>query len=180
MKRKYQTVDYPPDKFGIIEYSTGEVTNFKNGKLTYVKPTNQVSMNYNNYLLIDTDILKRLQKNGITDVEMGLLVLMSSNLAFNTNVAMNVEGKPHTASSIAEMIGQTQQAVLRKLKKLEERGIIKKTYIPGHKEQGKVYAINPYVMRRGKNFAEFLDKIFFDIAERPEGSIQPLLKDSEG
>ena len=167
MKRKFKNTDYPTDRFGIYDFETEEIKTLKGEKLTASKPTKQVSVSFKNYLYLDTDSLKILKNNGISDFEIGLLLLMCSNLAFNSNVAMNDEGVPHTSKSIAEMLGQTPQAVRRKLRKLEQIGVIKKTNIPGNRDLGKVYLVNPNLIRRGKNFGDFLLRIFTDFV--PEG-----------
>jgi predicted transcriptional regulator len=175
MKRRIKNEDYPTDRFGIYDKETGEPIELDYGKITASKPTKQVSVSSKNYLYLDTDRLKILKGNGIPDFEIGLLVLMCSNLAFNNNVAMNDEGVPHTSSSIAEMLGQTSQAVRRKLRKLEEMGVVKKTNIPGHRDMGKVYLVNPYLIRRGKNFSDFLSQIFTDIVPAVKDAGEPLI-----
>lgn len=175
MKRKFKTEEYPADKYGIFDKETGEPIELDYGKIIASKPTKQVSVSFKNYLYLDTDRLKILKNNSISDFEIGLLLLMCSNLAFNSNIAMTDEGVPHTSKSIAEMLDQTPQAVRRKLRKLEQKGVIKKTNIPGNRDLGKVYLVNPYLIRRGKNFGDFLLRIFTDFIPEGKDTDKPLL-----
>ena len=175
MQRKYQSKDFPVNGWGLYNKETGETMEINTGKITLSTPTQQVMLNSKNYLFLDTDRLQILRKNGISDIEMGLLVLVSGNLAFNSNICMTDEGKPHSCSTIAKMIGQTPQAVNRKLRKLEEMGLIKKTNIPGNRDLGKVYIVNPYLLRRGKNFANYLSNMFTDIILNNKDAEKPLM-----
>lgn len=175
MKRKYKSKDFSVDDWGLYNKETGETMEVNAGKITLSTPTQQVMLSSNNYLYLDTDRLKILRENGISDIETGLLVLVSSNLAFSSNICMTEEGEPHTSLTIAQMLGQTQQSVNRKLKKLQELGLIKKTNVPGNKELGKVYIVNPYLLRRGKNFANYLSNMFTDIILIDKDTEKPLI-----
>jgi len=162
MVNKYKDKVLSADKYALVNKETGEKEEFINGSLIERIPTHQVVFRYKSYLYLDTDRLKVLQSNGITEIDLGLLILLSGNLAFILNVCMNDDGKPYNASSIGQMINQSEQAAKRKLNRLVELGVLAHKKIIGHKELGKVYMINPYFIRRGKDFGEFLSEYFHD------------------
>ena len=175
MKRKYKSEDLDINEWVLVNNKTGETRELKEGKISILSPTKLVKLHSANYFIFDTDRLNLLLEKGLTDIHIGLLALMSSNLEFKFNICLTQDGKPHTSSNIAELLGQTQQAVIRKLKKLQELGIIKKTTIPENKHLGKVYMVNPYLLRKGKDFSVFLSQIFYDIVPEVKDSGEPLL-----
>ena len=175
MKRKSKTDNFDVEEWVLMNPKTGEMREFEEGKISVIRPTKLVTLHSENYFIIDTDRLNILRKQGLKDIHIGLLVLMSANLGYKLNICLTQDGKPHTSSTIAELLGQTQQAVIRKLKKLQELKIIKKTTISDNKHLGKVYIVNPYLLRKGKDFSIFLSLIFTDFLVEVKDSGEPLL-----
>jgi predicted transcriptional regulator len=73
------------------------------------------------------------------------------------------DDKPHTADSIAKMIGTTQQSVKLKLKSLEKIGAIHHGIMKENKRLGKVYIVNPHIIRKGHKMKQSLGTTFDEI-----------------
>ena len=166
MDTNFKQTDYNIGEWALINKETSEIRELKKGKITAITPTGQVRVNSKSYVFLDTERLKILRENGMTDGELGMLVLMSVNLSFVNNICMQDDNSPHTSSSISQLMGQTQQAVQRKLKRLFDLGVLVKGKLPMQKHLGTVYMLNPYFIRRGKNFSSHLSTIFNDIVKK--------------
>ncbi len=162
MQVNYKLNDYNIEQWALINKETSEIMNLKKGKITVIAPTGQVRVNSKSYVYLDTERLKVLRENGMTDIELGMLVLMTANLSFESNICMKDDKQPHTSLSISQMMGQTQQAVLKKLKRLIDLGVLVKGTFANMKHLGTVYLVNPHFIRRGKNFSGHLSNIFND------------------
>lgn len=165
MEKKYKQRVLPSDKYEIVDKETGEIEDLKTGYMIERIPNYQVGFKSKSFLSFDTDSLKVLQSNGITETDMGLIMLISGNLSFNHNICMNNDKVPHTTLTISQMIKQSKQATKRKLNRLVELNILAYEKIPGNEHFGKVYMVNPYLLRRGKDFSEYLTKIFYDFVQ---------------
>ncbi len=176
MERKFKNKVYRTDEIFAYSKETGEEIQLPRiGKITVSTPTKQVRISSQNYLYLDTDRLRTLKFNGITEVELGLLLLISENLSFNTNVCMQENGVPHTTATISTMLGQTQQGTKKKLNRLINLNTLSYKKLTGYESLGKVYIVNPFFLRRGKDFTEALDSIFKDISvESHKGPIELL------
>ncbi|GEM_PF-1872652 len=166
MDTNFKQTDYNIGEWALINKETSEIRELTKGKITALTPTGQVRVSSKSYVFLDTERLKILRENGMKDGELGMLVLMSANLSFVNNICMQEDNSPHTSSSISQLMGQTQQAVQRKLKRLFDLGVLVKGKLPMQKHLGTVYMLNPYFIRRGKNFSSHLSTIFNDIVKK--------------
>jgi predicted AAA+ superfamily ATPase len=68
---------------------------------------------------------------------------------------------PHTSGSLAAVLGISQQNVKKNLDKLVEANLI--ALVPTYKRRDrKCYALNPYLVRRGKGVSSLLPELFND------------------
>ncbi len=162
MKIKFKHTNFPTGEYSIVHKETGEVKDLPPGKLQFMEPTKLVTINSKEYTFLDTHRLRTLRANGIKNFEIGFLILVSDKLAFNFNILMYDDNTPHTARTIGELIGESQQSAKRKLNRLSELNVIKHTNFPGSKFRDKVYIVNPYLLRKGKNFSIYLQTLFSD------------------
>lgn len=147
----------------IIDHETGEIIDVSYAGLIERKSTNDISISSKAYVYLDTDQLFTLLANGITQVELALLVTVSNNLMIGSNICMINDDKPHTADSIAKMIGTSQQSVKLKLKSLEKIGAIYHGIMKENKRLGKVYIVNPHILRKGHKMKQSLGTTFDEI-----------------
>ena len=73
------------------------------------------------------------------------------------------DDKPHTADSIAKMIGTSRQSVKLKLKSLQKIGAIYHGIMKENKRLGKVYIVNPHIIRKGHKMKQSLGTTFDEI-----------------
>jgi hypothetical protein len=147
----------------IVDYETGEIIDVSHTGLIERKSTNDISISSKAYVYLDTDQLFTLLANGITQVELALLVTVSNNLMIGSNICMINDDKPHTADSIAKLIGTTRQSVKLKLKNLDKIGVIYHGIMKENKRLGKVYIVNPHIIRKGHKMKQSLGTIFDEI-----------------
>ena len=148
-----------------------EIVNIETGEIIDVSDLGYIQRNkadYNEYssklyFNVDTDQLFKLMANGIKQVELALLISISSNLMIKTNVCMINDEKPHTTESIAKLIGTTTQSVKRNLKSLQKLGVLHYGILKENKMLGKVYIVNPHIIRKGRKMKQSLGTIFDEI-----------------
>ena len=147
----------------IVDTQTGEIIDVSFAGLIERKNTNDITFNSKAFVYLDTDQLFILLANGITQVELALLVTVSNNLMIGSNICMINDDKPHTAVSIAKMIGTSQQSVKLKLKSLEKIGAIHHGIMKENKRLGKVYIVNPHIIRKGHKMKQSLGTTFDEV-----------------
>lgn len=166
MKIKYKEDQLSSERYALVDKETWEVEEFKNSIMVKKIKTSEVTFHSKSYLYLDTDRLKMLHSHGIREVELGLLILMSSNLSFALNICMQDDGTPHKTLSISKLVNKTPQDTNIKLKRLVEFGVLAYQKIPAHEHLGKVYIVNPNLIRRGKDFSNFIPTIFNDFMQK--------------
>ena len=145
--------------YEIIEKATGEIIPV-DGSIILRKSTGEINANYNNYLSLNLDSLKIILSKGITQVQLGLLISISSGLLINENICMQDNGKPHTAISIGKIIGNTKQAAKKKLNRLIKLGLLDYSKTKVGLGDKKVYRINHFLLKKGKNLNAALQPLF--------------------
>lgn len=163
VKTKYKRTRIDTKNKQIVDIVTGELTEFKNESLYTTKPTNQATIDYKNYVYLDTDKLSVLLSKGIKQVELGLLITLSSKIQNRYCVCLKNEDQPHTTKSIAHLIGESPQSVKSKLNKLIEIGVLVYTQSIGNQSWGKVYIMNPHFIKKGINFSKSVCELFNDL-----------------
>ena len=116
---------------------TGEVIDASGFTLLKRTSTGEITISSKAYVYLDTDQLFNLLANGITQVELALLITISSNLLIGSNVC------------IAKLIGTTPQSVKLKLNRLEKLDVLHYGIMKENKMLGKVYIVNPHIIRKG-------------------------------
>ncbi|MCA0152914.1 hypothetical protein [Winogradskyella vincentii] len=147
----------------LLDTVTGELTELKNETLYISKATSQVTVDYKNYVYLDTNRLGILLENGIRQVDLGLLITLSRKIQNRFCVCLKDDEVPHTTKTIAELIGETPQGVKAKLNRLEKQGVIAYTKSIGNSGWGKVYIINPHIIKKGINLSKTVCELFDDI-----------------
>lgn len=145
---------------------TGEVIDASGFTLLKRTSTGEITISSKAYVYLDTDQLFNLLANGITQVELALLITISSNLLIGSNVCMKNEDKPHSTESIAKLIGTTPQSVKLKLNRLEKLGVLHYGIMKENKMLGKVYIVNPHIIRKGHKLKGSLKTMFDDIKKK--------------
>lgn len=165
--RVFKTNPMKKDEFEIINKKTGEINEFGDRDVYQKIPTKEVKYNYENYVYLNTGRLMLLlmdgKKDGLKPCDLALLIEVSCNLSYAYNICMRDKEMPHSTLSISEMIGNTEQATKKKLNRLIELRLLALEKIPGKKEWGKVYIVNPYFIRIGDKFSDLIPKIFKDL-----------------
>ena len=144
----------------LVDTETGEIIDTSELGLIQRASTGEISISSKTYAYLDTNVLSNLIKIGIKQVDLALLVTLSSNLLIGCNVCMKDENDPHTTSSIAKLIGNSDQAVKIKLNRLIKLKALHYGILKENKRLGKVYIINPHIIRKGLKFKASLGIIF--------------------
>jgi len=147
----------------IIDYETGEIIDVSHTGLIERRSTDDITISSKAYVVLDTDQLFTLLDNGVKQVELALLISISSNLMIGSNICMINDAKPHTTESIAKLIGTTPQSVKLKLNSLQKIGVIHYGIMKENKRLGKVYIVNPHIIRKGHKMKQSLGTTFDEI-----------------
>ena len=166
IKREYIDKKFAPNIDELIDPITGEYFDLKKTNLISREETGNFSINSSSYVYFDTYKMSILIKNGIKQVDLALIASLSSNLYLYNNIGYNIcmeNEHPHTTKSISLLINNSPQATKIKLNSLIELGILYHGEIKEKKSWGKVYVLNPHLVRKGKILRGYLKEIFNDI-----------------
>lgn len=166
IKKEYIDKKFAPNIDELVDPKTGEHFDLKKTNLISREATGNFSINSPFYVYLDTSKVSILIKNGIKQVDLALIVSLSSNLYLYNNIGYNIcmEGDhPHTTKSISLLINNSPQATKNKLNNLIDLGLLYHGEIKEKKGWGKVYVLNPHLARKGKILKGYLKEIFNDI-----------------
>lgn len=167
LRKLYKDTNFDKEKYDIqiTDKSTGEILNTSDRSIIFRKLTGESSFSSKNYCYLDTDRLSALIKKDIKYNELGVLMFIITNISFRNNVCMidNGDGRPHTTKTISELLKISQQATKKILNRLMELDVISQQVLKNNKQLGKVYCVNPHLLRRGKKFDSSIDVMFDDL-----------------
>jgi len=157
---RYKDTFVPIEGREIVDISTGEIIPVDNSTLLKRTSTGEITINSKEYVYVDTFNLSKLLLAGIKQVDLALLLSISNNLLINYNICLDSAGKPLTTASIAKLINNTEQSVRRKLNRLIDQGLL---HYGKYDRYGKVYIVNPFLIRKGRKLNAGLSRLFDDI-----------------
>ena len=153
-------------KEDLVSVATGEIYDRETTALIQLTDTYQVKLSYDSYIMVDDRVLNRLFEKGVPHVEIALLFALSTNLEIGTGVCRDQNDMPYTTKSFAErVLKQSVQAARKKLKSLENLGLLYYGKVPAHKLKTKVYVVNPHLIRRGTKYSNVITSLFNDIVD---------------
>ena len=147
----------------IVDTETGELINIGNSTLLKRTSTNEITINSKEYVYVDVQTLMKLLKKGVKQVDLALLLSLSSNLLIKYNICLNDDDEPLKTSTIAVLINNKPQSTKRKINRLIKHGLLYYGVYKQNKRLGKVYIINPYFIRKGRKLSGGLRFLFQDI-----------------
>lgn len=154
----------------IADTETGETFDISNSVLLKRTETGRISINYVLFNFINSKKLIDLLFLGIRDVDLALLICMSLNMTKGENICLEDNDDPHSTASIAKMIGQTIQATKTKLNRLLKLELLYYGVVNHRRDSGKVYVINPNILKNGNYSKVFLKELFkgsIDVNNKP-------------
>lgn len=159
--KRYKDEYIKMDNLELVDTTTGEIKEFKNAAL--IKRTDAKIKQFNslNYNIIDNDYFLKCLIGGVKQVDLGLLLTISSNMMMKYNICIDGQDNPLTTKSISEIIDQTEQNTKRKLNRLVKSNLLYYGKYRKKKMYGKVYIVNPYVIRKGHKYCDGIPQLFF-------------------
>lgn len=157
---RYKDVKVPLKGNEIVDMSTGEIIPVDNSTLYKRTSTGEITINSKEYVYVDIQNLSKLLNGDVKQVDLALLLSLSNNLLINYNICLDNTGEPLNTASIAKLINNEKQSAKRKLNRLVKAGLL---YHGKNNRFGKVYIINPYIIRRGRKLKAGLSTLFDDI-----------------
>jgi response regulator of citrate/malate metabolism len=124
MVRLYKDTYLKMDKKILVDSQTGEIVNVRNASIIKREEVEKIQFNSTFYNYIDTHSLKNVLNNNLKQVDLALLLTMSSNLLMNYNICLDGKDNPLTADSIAQTTGQSRQSTKRKINSLISHGLL--------------------------------------------------------
>lgn len=163
VKRRYKETKLDTFNKMLLDSKTGEISDIGNITVMERKDSGEIMINSKAYVYLDTNCLTSLLRNGVKEVDLALLITLSSNLLIGHNICMRNEFDPHTTATIAKQCGYTVQAVKKKLNRLLKQNVLYYGTFKDKKSMGKVYVVNPHLIRKGNKLRAILGDIFNDI-----------------
>jgi hypothetical protein len=129
---------------------------------------------YNEFAIINLEGLRTLFALGIKQVDLALFIELSSSLMIKENICMRNDEEPHTTATIAALIKNSVQATKKKLNRLIKLDVINYSYTKFDTRRIKVYRVNPFLIKKGKNLNSKLETMFKEIQLKPnKGTLIP-------
>ena len=147
----------------VSDINTGEIFKLSKDSINEGIKTGEIMIDYKNYFTLDMESLNILLGNKIKQVELALLISIANNLMLGFNICLDSEDNPHTTESISFLVGNTVQATKKKLNSLILSGLLFYGILPKKKRLGKVYIINPHVLKKGKKLDKNIAPLFNDV-----------------
>jgi hypothetical protein len=167
MKDIVKNINLNPNEYQLLELKTGEVKEFKKGEIKIVKETGKVRIDYKNYVYFNVDKIIPLINKELTLQQMGLIPVLASNLLYNLNVCLDVDGAPFSTKTISQTIRKSLSPTKIMLNTLEDIGIIWYGKLDEFKR--KVYVLNPFFVRKGKDYSKEIVKLFKENGSSSKG-----------
>ncbi len=162
MKKVVKDVIIDTTKIGLVDKETGELLpDDAFGKLISRSEKNEVSINYKEYVYLDTARLNYLVLTGIKTPYLGLFLKLVPFSEMVTNKLIQENGKPHTSGTLAKALGLEPQSSIRSLKRLIKLNLVA-LHQPAKRGEKKFYCLNPFLVRRGKTSSKLLLELFND------------------
>ena len=154
-----RTVD--SNRYVIYDKSTGAEVEVNKGVNVYaLHMSDDVVYDSKDYSYLDNNALVNLIHYGMKHHELGVLIMMSTNFMPHLNVCLDAKGYPFTTKSLSLLLKKTPQNTKSILNNLIKKGAIYYGFIPNAIHLGKVYVVNPQLLRKGKTFSGELPKLF--------------------
>jgi hypothetical protein len=161
MKYGIKTKALNPKEYALVNKTTGEVEEFeKDTKVFTTKLTGSVEYSSKNYSYLDNDKLIELLNKGIKYNELGVLITMSVQLMKRYNICMYDDSTPFTTKTLSEILKITPQATRNIIRRLIKLNIVAEVTLKEVKHYGKVFVINPQLIRKGKQFSGQVGQYF--------------------
>lgn len=148
-------------KEDLVSLATGEIYDQETTAIIQLTDTFEVKLSYDSYIMVDDVALNHLFQQGVPHVEIALLFALSTNLEIGTGVCRDQNDMPYTTKSLAErVLKQSVQAARKKLKSLEQLGLLYYGKVPTSRIKTKVYIVNPHLIRRGTKYSNVIPSLF--------------------
>ena len=145
----------------LVSVATGEIYEKHKSGIIQLRDTKKVKVSFDSYIMVDDKALNRLFEKGVSHVEIALLFALSTNLEIGTGVCRDQNDVPYTTKTLAErVLKQSVQAARKKLKSLEQLGLLYYGKVPASKKKAKVYIVNPHLIRRGTKYSNVIPSLF--------------------
>ena len=157
-QNKTKRILVPLKNLALVDTNTGEYFDLPTNKfeLYQKKSTNTSTINSRSYVYFDTEEMMELlslhnQENNLK-IEIGQLALLTSYIQFRSNALLDANEEPLTAESIAKICCVTRRTVKNTFNSLVERGVLFYGKLESTNIKKKAYFVNPYLVRKGKEF----------------------------
>lgn len=161
-KRITKTAGIDPNRYSLYDHETSELVPMDKSKKYYQsEELDLVKIDSKEYVTLDIERLNHLVVGKIGTTLLGFLFKLVPFVQMASNRLIHEGTIPHTSGSLAAVLGISQQNVKKNLDELVHANLI--ALVPTSKRrERKCYAINPYLVRRGKGVSSLLTVLFND------------------
>jgi len=161
-KRITKTAGIDPNRYSLYDHETSELVPMDKSKKYYQsEELDLVKIHSKEYVTLDIERLNHLVVGKIETTLLGFLFKLVPFVQMASNKLISEGSIPHTSGSLAAVLSMSQQNVKKNLDKLVQVNLI--ALVPTSKRrERKCYAINPYLVRRGKGVSSLLPVLFND------------------
>lgn len=137
-------------------------------RIVIKKKSNLVEVDSQNFMIIDTDVLD-LVHDKIGEADYKKLIGLGVFLKTRYNILFN-HTKPFTLESLSKQLNINKENTTKFVQRMVKQGIMAYTVCAPSGYVEKIYAMNPLLIRRGKQYDEvFLNMYFRDFTKELKG-----------
>lgn len=152
-----------PNRYSLYDHETGELVPMDKSKKYYQsEELDLVKIDSKEYVTLDIERLNHLVVGKIETTLLGFLFKLVPFTQMASNKLILEGAIPHTSGSLAAVLGISQQNVKKNLDKLVQANLIALVPTSNKRRERKCYALNPYLVRRGKGVSSLLPVLFND------------------
>ena len=161
-KRITKTAGIDQNRYSLYDHETSELVPMDKSKKYYQsEELDLVKIDSKEYVTLDIQRLNQLVLGKIETNLLGFLFKLVPFVQMASNRLIHEGTIPHTSGSLAAVLGISQQNVKKNLDKLVQVNLI--ALVPTSKRrERKCYALNPYLVRRGRGVSSLLPELFND------------------
>lgn len=164
IKRITKTAGIDQNRYSLYDHETSELVPLdKNKRYFQSEELDLVKLHSKEYVTLDIQRLHHLVqgKGKVETALLGFLFKLVPFVQMSSNRIMLEASTPHTSGTLADVLEMTQQNVKKNLDKLVDAKLI--ALVPtARRGERKCYALNPYLVRRGKGVSSLLPVLFND------------------
>lgn len=150
----------------------------KDFKINIMVDSGLIEINSKNYIVTDSDVMALVEKV-ISEKDCFRLMRLGSSLRAPYNLVASDNGVPFNTTKLADKLGINVENTNKFVKRMCDKGLMTYTNCTQRGVTGKIYAVNPQLIRRGKRYDREFVLNHFEIFDKDFKASMNLFQDTD-